>query len=105
MKILESVLLDDANMVVDKTQDKSQRAKERVFYLVKKLFHLTSNKKLVLGQYAKKKALYEQKIQRSKVITAKINATKEKLSSSLESLAKEYEKAKNLLRQSLEGEI
>jgi len=105
MKILESLLLDDAGMAVDKTQDKSQRAKERVFFLVKKLFHMTSNKKLVLGGYAKKKKLYEQKIQRSKVITTKINATKEKLSASLDKLNEEYEKAKNLLRQSLEGDL
>lgn len=104
MKILESILLDDAGMVVDKTQDNSQKAKDRIFFLVKQLFHLTSNKKMVLGQYAKKKTLYDQKLQRSKMITTKINATKEKLSQSMETLSQEYEKAKNLLRQSLEGD-
>lgn len=105
MKVLESINLGGATAVVDGQPSESSMAKDLVFNNVKKLFHLTSNKKAVLQKYVLRKKECDAKTKQCKLIESKLLSSQEKLRSSIKELYAKLEESKKLLKSSLDGDL
>lgn len=101
MKLIAVQELDERVEVVESNE--STKAKEEVFELVKRLFHLTSNKKKIWSDMDGRIKLTENRTKQLSVAEKKLKDVRDKLSKDVSDIEKKLTDNIKLLESSLKG--